>query len=154
MKRSRGYTYVALVVGLAVMAILMAAVLPLASAESQRDKEAELIFRGIQYAEGIRTFRKRYGRYPTTLKEMFEVHPRTLRKLWKDPMTNSNNWGLITQLGGAPILGGPGPGTSSSSPFAKTPTPTPARSSRSSASTTPFRALIDSVRISMTRASA
>ena len=129
MKRSRGYTYVALVVGLAVMAILMAAVLPLASAESQRDKEAELIFRGIQYAEGIRTFRKRYGRYPTTLKEMFEVHPRTLRKLWKDPMTNSNNWGLITQLGGAPILGGPGPGTSSSSPFAKTPTPTPAPTS-------------------------
>jgi len=125
-RRSRGYTYVALIVGLTVMAILMAAVLPMASAESQRGKEAELIFRGLQYAEGIRTFRKRYGRYPTTLKEMYEVRPRTLRKLWKDPMTNSNDWGLITQLAGAPLIGLTPTGTSSTSPFAPTPAPTQA----------------------------
>ncbi|MGZ5431090.1 MAG: type II secretion system protein, partial [Thermoanaerobaculia bacterium] len=67
MKGARGYTLVALIVGLTVMAILIAAVLPMASAESQRDKEAELIFRGFQYAEGIRNFRRRYGRYPNTL---------------------------------------------------------------------------------------
>ena len=83
------------------MMILIAAVLPMASAEAQRDKEAELVFRGFQYAEGIRNFRRRYGRYPNTLKEMFEMRPRTLRKLWKDPMTNSDKWGLITAGGGA-----------------------------------------------------
>ena len=87
------------------MSILIAAVLPLASAEAQRDKEAELIFRGLQYAEGIRNFRRRYGRYPNTLKEMFEIRPRTLRKLWKDPMTNSDKWGLITLTTGAPLPG-------------------------------------------------
>ena len=102
MKGNRGYTLVALIVGLTVMAILIAGVLPMASAESQRDKEAELIFRGFQYAEGIRNFRRRYGRYPNTLKEMFEMRPRTLRKLWKDPMTNSDKWGLITAAG-APV---------------------------------------------------
>src|ERR1039457_4761394 len=116
-KGNRGYTLVALMVGLTVMSILIAAVLPMASAESQRDKEAELIFRGFQYAEGIRTFRKRYGRYPNTLKEMFEMRPRTLRKLWKDPMTNSDKWGLIT-LAGAPLTT-PGGG------MAPTPAPTP-----------------------------
>jgi type II secretory pathway pseudopilin PulG len=98
-KGNRGYTLVALIVGLTVMSILIAGVLPMASAESQRDKEAELIFRGFQYAEGIRNFKRRYGRYPNTLKEMFEMRPRTLRKLWKDPMTNSNKWGLITAAG-------------------------------------------------------
>lgn len=122
MKGARGYTLVALIVGLTVMAILIAAVLPMASAESQRDKEAELIFRGFQYAEGIRNFRRRYGRYPNALKEMFEMRPRTLRKLWKDPMTNSDKWGLITAAG-APVTttgGGIPPGGG------RAPTPTPA----------------------------
>jgi type II secretory pathway pseudopilin PulG len=122
---SRGYTLVALIVGMTVMAILIAAVLPLASTGAQRDKEDELIFRGLQYAEGIRTFRKRYGRYPNTLKEMFEVRPRTLRKLWKDPMTNSNNWGLITQGSGAPLPGATPGGMPGSGPLAPTPVPTP-----------------------------
>ena len=122
-KRNRGYTLVALMIGLTVMAILIAAVLPMASAESQRDKEAELIFRGLQYAEGIRNFRRRYGRYPNTLKEMFEMRPRTLRKLWKDPMTNSDKWGLITTAG-APVTltGGAVPPGSGPAP---TPAPTP-----------------------------
>ncbi|MFI5120227.1 MAG: prepilin-type N-terminal cleavage/methylation domain-containing protein [Thermoanaerobaculia bacterium] len=115
--KNRGYTLVALMVGLTVMAILIAAVLPMASAEAQRDKEAELIFRGIQYAEGIRLFKRRYGRYPNTLKEMFEMRPRTLRKLWKDPMTNSDKWGLITAAG-APV-------TTTLPPPSKTPVPTP-----------------------------
>lgn len=122
-----GYTLVALIIGMTVMSILIAAVLPMASTAAQRDRESELIFRGFQYAEGIRTFRKRYGRYPNTLKEMFEVRPRTLRKLWKDPMTNSNNWGLITLTAGAPLPGArPGgmPGAGSQAP---TPAPTPSQ---------------------------
>jgi type II secretory pathway pseudopilin PulG len=132
-KGNRGYTLVALMVGLTVMAILIAAVLPMASAESQRDKEAELIFRGFQYAEGIRNFRRRYGRYPNTLKEMFEMRPRTLRKLWKDPMTNSDKWGLITAAG-APVtttVGGVPPGGG----MAPTPAPTPTVSPFSTPST-------------------
>jgi type II secretory pathway pseudopilin PulG len=124
-RRSRGYTLVALIVGMTVMSILIAAVLPMASTEAQRDKEAELIFRGLQYAEGIRTFRKRYGRYPNTLKEMYEVRPRTLRKLWKDPMTNSLNWGLITLASGAPLPGATPGGMPGGGPLAPTPVPTP-----------------------------
>jgi type II secretory pathway pseudopilin PulG len=127
-KGNRGYTLVALMVGLTVMAILIAAVLPMASAESQRDKEAELIFRGLQYAEGIRNFRRRYGRYPNTLKEMFETRPRTLRKLWKDPMTNSDKWGLITAAGAPVTMGGavpPGGGRVPAPVPTPTPTPTP-----------------------------
>jgi type II secretory pathway pseudopilin PulG len=124
-RSSRGFTLVALIVGMTVMLILIAAVLPLASAEAQRDREAELIFRGVQYAEGIRTFRKRYGRYPNSLKEMYDVRPRTLRKLWKDPMTNSLKWGLITVVGGAPLPGATPGGMPNRGPFTPTPLPTP-----------------------------
>jgi type II secretory pathway pseudopilin PulG len=119
----KGYTLVALLVGLTVMSILIAAVLPLASTQAQRDKEDELIFRGLQYAEGVRLFRRRYGRYPNTLKEMYEIRPRTLRKLWKDPITNSDKWGIASLTTGLPL-----PGTSSPVPpggASSTPVPTP-----------------------------
>lgn len=119
-KGRRGYTLVALLVGVTALAILHAAILPLASAQAQRDREAELIFRGLQYAEGIRIFRRRFGRYPNNLKEMVELKPRTLRKLWKDPMTNSEDWGLVT-LTGAPPPGGGNPDLGGK----LTPTPTP-----------------------------
>ena len=101
----RGYTLVALLVGITVMSILVAAVLPLASAEAQRTKEDELIFRGLQYAEGIRVFRKRFGRYPTSLKEMLDVKPRSLRKLWKAPMTGQADWVTITLTAGQKTVG-------------------------------------------------
>lgn len=107
-RSARGYTLVALLVGLTVMAILHASVLPLASTQGQRDRESELIFRGLQYAEGIRLFRRRFGRYPVSLKEMIETQPRTLRKLWKDPMTGTADWGLVTLA--SPIQGLPGGG--------------------------------------------
>lgn len=119
---------VALLIGIAILTIGTAAVLPLASTQAQRDKEEELIFRGQQYVEGIRIFRKRFGRSPNSLKEMYEVRPRALRKLWKDPITDSNDWGLVTQATtttirrpGDPPPGGPQP-TPSPSP---TPSPTP-----------------------------
>lgn len=117
----------ALLVGMTVLAILIAAVLPLASAQAQRGREEELVFRGLQFAEGIRVFRRRYRRYPTSLKEMLDVRPRTLRKVWKDPMTGTDEWGLITMTSAQPVAGlRPG---GSASPLGVVPRPTPAPTS-------------------------
>jgi len=118
---------VALLVGVTAMTVMIAAVLPLASAETQRDKEEELIFRGLQYAEGIRNFKRKFGRYPTSLKEMNDIRPRMIRKLWKDPITNSDDWGIVSPVVGAPLPGQrPGTGGPPGSPGAPLPTPTPA----------------------------
>jgi len=106
-----------------VASILIAAVLPLASAQAQREREAELIFRGLQYAEGIRVFRRRFGRYPNSLKELLEVKPRSVRKLWKDPMTKDGEWGIIV-FAGAPVAPGAG-GTIGGKRPAPTPRPSP-----------------------------
>lgn len=109
----------ALLVGMTVASILIAAVLPLASAQAQREKEAELVFRGLQYAEGIRIFRRRFGRYPNSLGELLEVKPRSVRQLWKDPMTKDGEWGIIS-MEGTPVA--PPPTGQTGRP---TPTPTP-----------------------------
>lgn len=66
----------------------------------KREREEELIFRGLQYAEGIRLFQRRFGRLPVRLEELIEVQPRCLRQLWEDPVTENGKWGLI--FAGAP----------------------------------------------------
>ena len=92
-----GYTLVAVVVFIAVLTILIAAVAPSVSTIMRRERETELIFRGKQYARAIVLFQRRYGRYPTSLKELQENRPRTIRKLWKDPMCNCADWHLLIQ---------------------------------------------------------
>ena len=104
---SRAYALVALIVIVAVMNVLVAASLPYWSQVVKRDKEAELIFRGLQYAEAIRVFQLRFQRLPNTLDELIEVNPRSIRQLWKDPMTDDGEWEPIRgQAGTGPEGGG------------------------------------------------
>ena len=71
-----GYTLAILVMVIAIMAIMMAAAVEIVSFQAQREKEAELIFRGQQYVEGIRLFKIKYGRYPMRMKELWEADPK------------------------------------------------------------------------------
>jgi len=99
----RGYNLVAVVMAVMVLNILVAAVLPLWSAAIRRDREEELISRGLQYAEAIRVFQKRFGRLPNTLQELRDVNPRSIRQLWRDPITDDTKWGLLLLGMGTPI---------------------------------------------------
>lgn len=119
-----GFTLVALMVMIAVMSIMLGVVIQTATFQMQREKEAELIFRGNQYVEAIRLYRQKYGRYPMTLKEIWEAKPRVIRKKWKDPITNSYNWGLVHQGRGVNRIRPPRAGGVGFSPTA-TPTPRP-----------------------------
>jgi len=92
MQRAKGFTMVAVVVAMAVMAIMMGVAVQTVTFQRQREKEEELIFRGNQYVEAIRLFRARQGRFPLTLKELAEAKPRVLRKLWADPITGQADW--------------------------------------------------------------
>lgn len=90
-----GFTLVGMIIIFTVMAVLVSAAMPIWSKVIQRDKEEELIFRGMQYAEAIRIFQLRNGRYPLRLEELSTVRPRSIRQLWTDPMTDDGQWGLI-----------------------------------------------------------
>jgi len=100
----RGYNLVALSMIITVAVILVAAAAPLWSSRIQRDREEELISRGFQYAEAIRVFQKRFGRLPNRLEELYVVEPRSIRQLWKDPMTEHGFWAVIVELPGRGAL--------------------------------------------------
>jgi type II secretory pathway pseudopilin PulG len=129
-----GFTLVGVVVAMAIIVILVAAVGPSISKIIERDREAELIFRGKQYGRAIVAFQKRYGRLPNKLDELIKMKPHTVRRLWKDPMCNCDDWETIiagspeaAPMGSAPPPGGGGlgtqtPGTRRSPSFFDTPT--------------------------------
>jgi type II secretory pathway pseudopilin PulG len=100
----RGYNLVALAIIITILGIAVAAAIPLWSAQIRRDKEEELISRGFQYAEAIRVFQKRFGRLPNRLEDLIKIEPRSIRQLWKDPMTDSGAWGVIVELPGRGMI--------------------------------------------------
>ena len=85
-----GYAMAALLVALSVMAVLASAAMPTWKQLSQREKEAELIFRGQQYARAIGLFQRRAGPgvNPPNLDVL--VQQRFLRKKYKDPITRDD----------------------------------------------------------------
>jgi type II secretory pathway pseudopilin PulG len=125
--RQAGFTLAILVVILAIMAIWLGVAVQAVSFHMRRERETELIFRGEQYVEAIRLYRTRYGRYPMSLREIWEADPKVIRKRFKDPITDTNAWGLVL-LGqeGQPIRPGGGlPGQTPTPAPEVTPTPTP-----------------------------
>lgn len=113
--REAGYTLVMLVMTIAVMSIMMGVAVQAVSFQMQREREAELIFRGEQYVEAIRIFKAKYGRNPMRLKEIWEADPKVIRQKWKDPMTNSENWGIVF-MGQERQVGGQGTGLDGGGP--------------------------------------
>lgn len=94
-RREGGYNLVILIVVITLMNLAVAITLPLWSQIIQREKEEELIFRGLQYAEAIRVFRTRFQRPPVRLEELVEAKPRSIRRLYPDPMTDDGKWQLL-----------------------------------------------------------
>ena len=80
---------VALLVALSVMAIMMGAALPAWHTLAQREKEAELIFRGEQYSRAIGLWQRRFANAAPPSIDVL-VEQRFLRKKYKDPITNSD----------------------------------------------------------------
>ena len=98
-----GYNLVMLMIVVTLLNVALAASLPLWSHVIQRDKEEELISRGFQYAEAIRVFQMRFQRPPIRLEELVEVKPRSIRRLWTDPMTEDGKWAPIPVGMGGPL---------------------------------------------------
>ena len=109
----RGFVMAALLVGMAVTAVWMSAMLPTWRQQAQRQREADLIFRGEQYARAIALFALRNnGALPTSIDDL--VSQRYLRKKWKDPVTGKDfmllGSGAVSSPGSSPGRGGTQPG--------------------------------------------
>ncbi len=103
----RGYAMAALLVGMSIMALAMSVALPTWNTFARREREAELIFRGEQYARAISLFQRKYA---NTLPPNLDVllSERFLRKKYLDPITNGEFQLLSGSTGQATTPGGPG----------------------------------------------
>lgn len=105
-----GVTYLAVLFLVGAMGVIWAAIGGIWSTANQREKERELLLIGAQFREAIGQYYEGspgvLKRYPGRLEDLMkdERQPGTqryLRKLFFDPMTRSNKWGLVmSPMGG------------------------------------------------------
>jgi type II secretory pathway pseudopilin PulG len=111
MLRSRGFTYIGLLIAVVLLGIGLALVGEVWNTAVKRDRERELLFVGDQFRQAIgRYYESSPGvkQYPRKLEDLLEdkrfpVMKRYLRRIYLDPMTGKADWGLVMQ--GDQILG-------------------------------------------------
>jgi len=102
--RQSGFTYIAVLVLIAVMGLGTASFATIWSTTAQRDKERELLFVGNQFRRAIAQYYEQspgvVKQYPRRLEDLLEDNrfvgrQRHLRRLYVDPMTGRVDWGLV-----------------------------------------------------------
>lgn len=105
-KAQRGFTYIGLLMMIAVSGIGLAALGEAWHTASQRDKEQELLFAGAQMQAAIQHYYQQtpspIKEYPATLQALLldKRGPKPqhhLRRIYIDPMTASKDWGLVKE---------------------------------------------------------
>jgi type II secretory pathway pseudopilin PulG len=90
-QHEQGYILITLLLFVALLVIAGAAIAPSITFQIKRDREEELIHRGVQYTRAIRHYYKKFGRYPTRVEELENSNNlRFLRRRYKDPITGQD----------------------------------------------------------------
>jgi len=108
LRAERGFTYLGMLVIVALMGFGLAAFGELYSHAAQREKERELLFVGNQFRDAIASYyNKSPGAkaYPKKLEDLvedtrFPMPQRHLRRVYRDPMTGKSDWALVDAPGG------------------------------------------------------
>jgi len=108
-----GFTYLSLLFFVATLGIGLAATAASWQAAAQREKERELMFAGKQIQEAIGLYYHRspgeVKEFPRRLQDLLKdpraaTVERYLRKLYRDPLTGDEKWGLVRSPDGG-IMG-------------------------------------------------
>jgi len=87
----RGYILLTLMLFVALLTIGLLALVQNLESQIKRDREEELIHRGVQYSRAVRHYFKKFGRYPNRVEELENTNSiRFLRKRYKDPITGKD----------------------------------------------------------------
>src|ERR1700741_304341 len=87
----QGYVLLLLLLMVAMMVIAAGVIVPSITFEIKRDREQEMIHRGVQYSRAIRAYYKKFGRDPAKLEDLENTNQlRFLRKRYKDPVTGKD----------------------------------------------------------------
>jgi type II secretory pathway pseudopilin PulG len=105
---SLGFTYIGLMIMIAISGIALAGVGIVWHQDLQREREKELIFIGEEYRKAIGSYYENspgeIKQFPKTLDELIADNrypsiKRHLRKLYQDPVSQEKTWGLEVQQG-------------------------------------------------------
>lgn len=104
----QGFTYIGLLIIIAIAGIGMSAVGVMWQTEMRREREIELMHIGSEYRKAIMSYREAtpggVQQNPRKLEDLIlderlPVIKRHLRKLYPDPITNTKKWGLLMEQG-------------------------------------------------------
>lgn len=102
--RHTGFTYIGLLLAVAVLGVGLAATGQVWRTAAAREKERELLFVGNQFRTAIMNY---YAgtpagqiRFPRSLEDLIEDHRmpvvrRYLRRVYPDPITGGDKWGIV-----------------------------------------------------------
>lgn len=103
--RSGGFTYLMLLLWVAISGVMLMALSRSWVLESRRERDTELIYRGEQIRDALTAYAAvpvstGSSRSPARLEDLLEDRrsgqvQRHLRRAWRDPITNSLDWGLV-----------------------------------------------------------
>lgn len=103
-----GFTYLGVLLLIAVSGMALGAAGQLWSSQVLREREQELLWVGSQYAQALRSYYRAspgLAQYPQALDELLEDSrfpnlKRHIRRLYPDPITGSDDWGLVRSIDG------------------------------------------------------
>ena len=86
-RKDAGYVLITLMLFVTLLVIAAVAAIPELKFQIQRDREEEMVHRGVQYTRAIRRYYKKFGTYPANM-DLLESsnNVRFLRKRYKDPI--------------------------------------------------------------------
>lgn len=102
-RRASGFTYIGLLVLVALMATGLAGAGQMWGNEARREQERELLFAGNQFRNAIRDYYEgspEPRRFPQSLEDLVEdrrlpVVRRYLRRVYADPILRTQAWGVV-----------------------------------------------------------
>ena len=104
LRGARGFTYVGLLMIVAILGIISAGTVSLGEVMGRRDAEDELLFVGTQFRNAFRSYYEStpagQPRFPSALTDLLKDprYPETrrhLRRMYIDPLTRKHDWVLV-----------------------------------------------------------
>ncbi len=96
MKNEGGYILLTLLLLASVLAFSLAVILPDTVFEIKRDREQEMVHRGVQYSRALGAYYKKFGRYPARIEDLESTsNLRFLRRRYKDPESKNQDFKLL-----------------------------------------------------------
>ncbi|MCA1815157.1 MAG: type II secretion system GspH family protein [Acidobacteria bacterium] len=102
----RGYTLVALLAVMAILALVLTEAAPSLQQQAQREREKEAIARGEEVAEAIYLYTRMMGHLPTSMDDLIKgvTPPGSIKTIYilrreaaRDPLSSNGEWKLVRQ---------------------------------------------------------